>query len=56
MVKLLRACNGCLGIRRRRRTWPAAICFGEPQAGFDPKISEWGNPTEVMLCYPMLNT
>ncbi len=21
-----------------------------------PGIPEWGNPTEVMLCYPRLNT
>jgi hypothetical protein len=44
MVKLLRAYGGCLGARRRRRTWLAAISLGEPQAGFDPGISEWGNP------------
>jgi len=44
MVKLLRAHGGCLGRRRRRKTWQAAISFGEPQAGFDPEISEWGNP------------
>jgi hypothetical protein len=44
MVKLLRAHGGCLGRRRRRRTWQAAISPGEPQAGCDPGISEWGNP------------
>jgi hypothetical protein len=44
MVKLLRAYGGCLGANRRRRTWQAAISLGEPQAGFDPRISEWGNP------------
>src|SRR6267154_5655150 len=44
MIKLLRAYGGCLGARRRRRTWQAAISLGEPQAGFDPRISEWGNP------------
>ena len=44
MVKLLRAYGGCLGANRRRRTWQAAKSFGEPQAGFDPEISEWGNP------------
>ena len=42
MVKLLRAHGGCLGRRRRRKTWQAAISFGEPQAGIDPEISEWG--------------
>ncbi len=30
MVKLLRAIGGCLGVERRRRTWLAAISFGEP--------------------------
>ena len=30
MVKLLRAYGGCLGARRRRKTWQAAISFGEP--------------------------
>src|SRR5271155_1699291 len=45
MIKLLRAYGGCLGARRRRRTWQAAISLGEPQAGFDPGISEWGNPS-----------
>ena len=43
-VKLQRAHGGCLGDQRRRRTWTAAISFGEPLTGFDPKISEWGNP------------
>jgi len=44
MIKLLRAYGECLGARRRRRTWQAAKSLGEPQAGFDPRISEWGNP------------
>ena len=48
MVKLLRAHGGCLGIRKRRRTWLAAKSFGEPQAGVDPEISEWGNPARVI--------
>jgi hypothetical protein len=30
VTKLLRACGGCLGSRRRRRTWVAAISHGEP--------------------------
>ena len=30
MVKLLRAQGGCLGARRRGKTWLAAISFGEP--------------------------
>ena len=48
MVKLLRAHGGCLGVERRRRAWLAAISSGEPQAGVDPEIPEWGNPTRVM--------
>ena len=44
MVKLRRAYGGCLGSQRRRRTWTAAISSGEPLTGFDPEISEWGNP------------
>ena len=43
-VKLRRAYGGCLGSQRRRRTWTAAISSGEPLTGFDPEISEWGNP------------
>ena len=41
-----RATGGCLGDIWRRRTWQAAKSFGEPQAGFNPEISEWGNPAE----------
>ena len=39
-----RADGGCLGFRRRRRTRQAAKMHGEPQAGIDPCVSEWGNP------------
>ena len=28
-VKEIRAYGGCLGIRKRRRTWPTAISLGE---------------------------
>ena len=42
--KRIRANGGCLGFWRRRRTWQAARSHGEPQAGFDPWMSEWGNP------------
>ena len=52
MVKLLRAHGGCLGARKRRRAWLAAISFGEPQAGVDPEIPEWGNPPRVIPRYP----
>ena len=42
--KRRRADGGCLGFRRRRRTRQAAKRHGEPQAGADPCVSEWGNP------------
>ena len=54
-IKLQRAQGGCLGTKSRRRTWPAAKSHGEPQAGFDPWISEWGNPAEVMLRHRKMN-
>ena len=56
MVKLVRAYGGCLGAKRRRRAWQAAISFGEPQAGLDPEIPEWGNPPGVISRHPVLNT
>jgi hypothetical protein len=42
--KLGRAHGGCLGTKRRRRTWQTAISNGELYASIDPLISEWGNP------------
>ena len=42
--KVQRAWEGCLGTHSRRKTSPAAKDLGEPQAGFDPGVSEWGNP------------
>ncbi len=39
-----RAPGGCLGAKRRGRTRHAAKSPGEPRAGFDPGVSEWGNP------------
>ena len=56
MAKLLRADGGCLGIRRRRRTWKAAISFGEPLTGIDPEDSEWGNPARFKPGHHTLNT
>ena len=56
MVKLLRADGGCLGIDRRRRTWKAAISFGELLTGFDPEDSEWGNPARFKPGHHALNT
>ena len=47
-------CGGCLGTCRRRRTWLAAKSHGEPLAGFEPWMSEWGNPMEVMLHHPVV--
>ena len=55
MVKLERARGGCLGIGRRRRTWTAAISFGEPLTGIDPEISESGNRM-AMSHQPMVNS
>ena len=46
--KVTRADGGCLGFRRRGRTWQAAQRRGDPQAGSDPRMSEWGNPAGRM--------
>ena len=43
--KYQRAHGGCLGSRRRRRTRQAAKSRGEARTAFDPRMSEWGNPT-----------
>jgi len=40
MLKKLRACEGSLGIQKRRRTWLPAKHFGELEASFDPEVSE----------------
>ena len=48
VVKLFTAYGGCSGNQRRGKTWRATIRIGEPQAGHDPMISEWGNPLWVM--------
>jgi len=40
VAKLVRANGGCLGVKRRRKTWQAAISLGELHAHFDPEISE----------------
>jgi len=53
--KIERAHGGCLGIRRRRRTCKAAISFGELHKSVDPRISEWGNPTEPAMAANRLN-
>ena len=54
--KLIRVRGGCLGTKSRRKTRLPAISAGELEANDDPAISEWGNPLEVMLEYPWLNT
>ena len=48
-VKLPMAHGGCLGAGRRRRAWLAAKSLGEPLAGNDPGIPEWGNLSGVNL-------
>ena len=47
-----RAFGECLGSKRRWRTWYSAISVGEPRIGFDPAISEWGNPPDSLLLLP----
>lgn len=42
--KRQKANGGCLGIKSRRRTWYTAKSIGEPCAGAEPVVSEWGNP------------
>ena len=54
-AELGKAHGGCLGVTSRRRAWKAAKSFGEPSAGVDPEIPEWGNPLEVMFEYGHLN-
>ena len=44
MVKKRSANGGCLGSKRRRRTWNPAKSFGELETSVNPKMSEWGNP------------
>ena len=48
LAKRIRAHDGCLGIRRLRRTRKTAIILGEPSTGFDPGVSEWGNPSSLI--------
>ena len=48
LAKRIRAHDGCLGIRRRRRTRKTATILGEPSTGLDPGVSEWGNPAALI--------
>ena len=56
LAKRIRAHDGCLGIRRLRRTRKTAISPGEPSTGFDPGVSEWGNPAAFIGGHPRTNT
>jgi hypothetical protein len=49
MVKKLSAHGGCLGSKRRRKTWQPAKSPGELATSIDPRISEWGNPVVEIL-------
>jgi len=55
-AELGKAHGGCLGVMSRRRAWKAAKSLGEPSAGVDPGIPEWGNPAEVMFGHGHLNS
>ena len=51
MVKEISAYGGCLGSKRRRKTWQPAKSPGELATSIDPRISEWGNPVgEILSC------
>jgi hypothetical protein len=54
-VKLKKAYGGCLGAKSRRRARSAAKRPGEPQAGIDPGIPEWGNPMGAIPHHPYPN-
>ena len=43
------------GAARRRRTRIAAKSPGEPPTGFDPGVSEWGNPIAWNGSRPYVN-
>ena len=46
--------SGCLGSNYRRRTRMTAIIVGELSRSFDPAVSEWGNPTNFIVGYPVV--
>ena len=48
MVKKRSANGGCLGSKRRRRTWNPAKSSGELESSINPEMSEWGNPAVVI--------
>ena len=55
MVKKESADGGCLGSKRRRRTWNPAKSLGELESSCEPRVSEWGNPAERELGHLVLN-
>ena len=50
--KRKKANGGCPGVRSRRRTRYTAKSVGEPCAGIEPTISEWGNPAREERVIP----
>src|SRR5574344_1935523 len=56
LAKRIRAHAGCLGIGRLWRTRKTATSFGEPSTGFDPEVSEWGNPAAFIGGHARTNT
>lgn len=51
MVKKRSANGGCLGSKRRRRTWNPAKSYGELETSVEPWMSEWGNPAAAMRSF-----
>lgn len=53
MVKERSAQGGCLGSKRRRKTWQPAKSPGELATSIDPGTSEWGDLIgEALLSRP----
>jgi hypothetical protein len=48
-----RAHGGCLGAKGRGRAWLTAKSLGEPSAGVDPGMPEWGNLSGGMPGHPL---
>ena len=44
MVKKRSANGGCLGSKRRRRTWDSAKSSNKLKTSVELEMSEWGNP------------
>ena len=56
MVKKRSANGGCLGSKRRRRTWNPAKSSDELETSVDSEMSEWGNPAIREYSHLILNT